>query len=127
MRMKKRDRAIQLRDLALEIIASDGRWEAHTDKAGRTWRSLTYRGQGWSIGYRSPFQPRPGASESMKYAAALLKIERRDNLPFGLDIWAPNKVLNIEWDESGNIVVVSYKPGMWEEALEQWEHKRAVG
>jgi hypothetical protein len=41
------------------------------------------------------------------------------NLPYGLDIWWNNKVLNIEWSDGGRINVVSYKPGQWERELER--------
>jgi hypothetical protein len=39
------------------------------------------------------------------------------NLPYGLDVWAPNKVLNIEWDDKGNYALVSFRPGAWEAEL----------
>jgi hypothetical protein len=43
-----------------------------------------------------------------------------ENLPYGLDIWAPRKVLNIEWDAGNNVLLVSYKPGRWESELSVW-------
>jgi hypothetical protein len=38
-------------------------------------------------------------------------------LPYGLDVWAPNKVLNIEWDAQGKVVLVSLHRGDWEAEL----------
>ena len=36
----------------------------------------------------------------------------------GLDIWAPNKVLNIEWDEARRrLMTVSFGRGNWEQLL----------
>jgi hypothetical protein len=39
------------------------------------------------------------------------------NLPYGLDVWAPKKGLNIEWDDKGNVTLVSLRPGAWETEL----------
>jgi hypothetical protein len=39
------------------------------------------------------------------------------NLPYGLDVWAPKKVLNIEWDNSGNVALFSMRRGAWETEL----------
>ena len=36
---------------------------------------------------------------------------------YDLDVCAPNKVLNIEWDAQGNVVLVSLRPGAWEAEL----------
>jgi hypothetical protein len=37
------------------------------------------------------------------------------NLPYGLDIWTPQKkVMNIEWDDEGNVELVSLHRGAWE-------------
>lgn len=54
----------------------------------------------------------------MKYVAAVLGVDPQRNLPYGLDVWSPHKVLNVEWDDDGRVVVVSYKPGAWESKLE---------
>jgi hypothetical protein len=55
----------------------------------------------------------------MKYVAALRGWECPKNLPYGLDIWWNNKVLNVEWSDDGRTDVVSYKPGRWESELER--------
>jgi hypothetical protein len=36
---------------------------------------------------------------------------------YGLDIWAPNKVLNVEWNEAGHIKTTSFRRGSWEQLL----------
>ncbi len=38
-------------------------------------------------------------------------------LPHGLDVWAPNKVLNIEWDDKGTVALASLRGGSWEAEL----------
>jgi hypothetical protein len=59
----------------------------------------------------------PDDNEYLKYRAAQLGMSARRNLPYGLDIWAPKKVLNIEWDDQGNVVLVSLWAGDWEAEL----------
>jgi hypothetical protein len=70
---------------------------------------------GIEISYRTPFQPDDQSKQ--KYLAALYGIPLRKNLPYGLDIWAPKKVLNIEWNDRGKIELVSFRPGEWEAEL----------
>ena len=36
---------------------------------------------------------------------------------FGLSLWAPKQVLNLEWDEAGYIRTVSFRRGGWEQSL----------
>jgi hypothetical protein len=38
-------------------------------------------------------------------------------MPYGLNVWAPNKVLNMEWDAQGNVMLVSLRSGAWEAEL----------
>jgi hypothetical protein len=59
----------------------------------------------------------PQAHDSVKYRAAQHGLTVPQNLPYGLDVWAPNKVLNIEWDDKGNYALVSFRPGAWEAEL----------
>jgi hypothetical protein len=69
------------------------------------------------ISHRTPFQRMPQAHDSVKYRAAQHGLTVPQNLPYGLDVWAPNKVLNIEWDDKGNYALVSFRPGAWEAEL----------
>jgi hypothetical protein len=41
----------------------------------------------------------------------------RMNLPYGLDIWTPKKVLDVEWDNSSMIELIGYDPGRWEQLI----------
>jgi hypothetical protein len=69
------------------------------------------------ISYRTPFQRLPKAGDLMKHRAAQQGLTVSRNLPYGLDVWTPKKVLNIEWDDKGNVVLVSLRPGAWETEL----------
>jgi hypothetical protein len=37
--------------------------------------------------------------------------------PYGLDVWAPEKVLSIEWDDEGSVDLVNWRPGTWTSQL----------
>ena len=46
------------------------------------------------------------------------------NLPYGLDIWdihGVGKVLNIEWRDTGEFELVSFRRGEWESTVLAWE------
>jgi hypothetical protein len=47
------------------------------------------------------------------YFGALAK-QQKLNLPYGLDIWADRKVLNVEWDADDTVDVIAFRPGDWE-------------
>jgi hypothetical protein len=96
--MTKKQRAVQLRDLALKAIKTGGASPSSHGPQG---------GKDLHIQYRTPLYPlQPWPTRSR-------------NLPYGLDIWCNNKVLNIEWSDDGRIEVVSYRPGEWERDLER--------
>jgi hypothetical protein len=78
---------------------------------------LSARIGGLHISYRTPFQRMPQADDALKYRAVQHGLTVPQNLPYGLDVWAPKKVLNIEWDDKGNVALVSLRPGAWESEL----------
>jgi hypothetical protein len=58
--------------------------------------------------------------EEMKYFAAATG--RSGHLAHELSIWrkAPSqKVLNVTWDDAGEIELITYEPGEWERHIEQ--------
>jgi hypothetical protein len=124
--MTRRERAIELRNMALAVLrACGGRTEAHA--AGRKLNLVGFDRGGLKILYRTPFQKLPKASERVKYFAALHGVRNGgENLPYGLDIWRNGKVLNIEWADDGRVELVSYKPGSWEGELERLANDNAV-
>jgi hypothetical protein len=92
--MFKRERAIELRDLALVVVKRRGQVmpfgkgsakRFYRDGSGR--RSIT-------IAYRIPER---GCHD--------------------LDITTRTGLLKIEWSDDGRVNVVSYKPGAWEQRL----------
>jgi hypothetical protein len=112
----KKERAIQLRDLAVAVVRARGMWQ---EVSGR--RVLEFRHGDWCMILRTPFQKLHDAPrESEKYWAALEgRPPRGLNLPYGVDVWCGPKVLNVEWDDNGLVDVIGYKPGSWERELEK--------
>lgn len=117
--MTKLTRATELRDIALQLLASAGTWVESRRQDGTPVRCLEFRRDGITIIYRTPFQKVfSEPSDSLKYRAALLGLDCKTNLPYGLDIWSGRKVMNIEWDDRGRVDLVSFKRGPWEQHLE---------
>ena len=81
-------RAIALRDAALKILRERGEVEVGS-YSRTTARVDNYEFASWS--------PRHGQH--------------------GVDIWAPNKVLNLMWEDDGSVEIVSFRRGTWEETI----------
>jgi hypothetical protein len=110
-------RALLLRDAALAVLRRMGVWETIPVRGARDMKFLSARIGSVQISYRTPFQRVPQAANAVKYRAAQHGLTVPQNLPYGLDVWAPNKVLNMEWDDEGNYEIVSFRPGAWEAEL----------
>lgn len=105
-------RLLHIRRSALLVLGRLGTFS--TDGSSR----FEYKGATLSISHRTPFSvPFPAASERDKYISAVLGIACPVDLPYGLDVWAPRKVLNVEWDGAGRVQLIGYKPGPWEDEL----------
>lgn len=116
MMATKRERAIELRDIALPIIKARGTW--HETQPG--WPNLLGFGDdALKIAFRSPFQKLPPPSGELVHKAITYGVTLPQSLPYGLDIWARTKVLNIEWSDDGDVAVLSYKVGSWEQELKK--------
>jgi hypothetical protein len=104
-------RALEIRANVLRVLPGLGEWRGE----GKN-RHLGAKIGSISVSYRTPFQALPKVPEQLRYMQALLG--GKDNLPYGLDVWTPEKkVLNLEWDDAGTVEIVSFKPGEWEGAL----------
>jgi hypothetical protein len=122
--MTKRDRALELRDLALAVLRARGVWQPMRVNEGSI-QALTFDDDGLSILHTTPFQRLLQPTGVLKYLAALHGLDPRESLPYGLDVWRDGKKLNIEWSDAGQVVVVSYRAGDWERELER--HAAQVG
>jgi len=117
IRKTRQDRARELCAAAVRSFQNGQNVELHSSGA-------RINSDGLSIGYRTPFHKMPdgiGARimpETVKYTAAMLQRRNPKDEPYGIDIWAPMKVLSVVWHDGSKPVVVSYKPGDWEGRLE---------
>ena len=107
-------RALLLRDGALTVLRRMGVWEKIAVRGAGDMKFLSARIGSLDILYRTPFQRMPQPNDGWKYRAAKLGLTSPKNLSYGLDIWAPKKVLNIEWDDKGSVALVSLYSGAWE-------------
>ena len=107
-------RALATRDAALALLRLKGEWMARGDIP-----FLMMMEPELTLALRTPFQRLPKESERAKYMRALEG--GRTSLPYGLEIWAPKKVLNIEWNDVGSVELIGYEPGEWE-----WRIKAAA-
>ena len=110
--------ALRIRDAALNRIRSDGGW-AGVCPLGPT---MQWQGEGLSILHRTPFQKLPPITDPILKQRS--RITGGINLPYGLDIWdldGVGKVLNIEWRDTGEFELVSFRRGEWESTVLAWE------
>jgi hypothetical protein len=114
-------RALVLRDAALTVLKHIGIWETVTLARGasgaRDIKVLSARLGNLHILHRTPFQRMPQPDDLLKYRAAQISLIVPQNLLYGLDLWAAKKVLNIEWDDKGSVVLISLHHGAWETEL----------
>jgi hypothetical protein len=112
----KKTRAIELLEMALPVVKALGAWQRIEGGPNL----LDFRTGSLIIAYRSPFQKPPPPSAELIRKSVTFGVLPGKNLPHGLDIWAPpRKVLNIEWSDDGDMLIVGYKAGPWEQELEQ--------
>src|SRR5687767_9121431 len=101
---KRTRRALALRDAVLPMVKRKGVWEK-IDASRRSgpgsgdMKYLTVRIGNLKICFR-PSRQRVDVS-----------------LPYGLDVYAPQKVLTFGWDNEGSVVKMSLRDGAWEREL----------
>jgi hypothetical protein len=107
--------ALEMRDVGLAVLKKVGKPEPGMGNDVTATRGVLM------LSVHTPFSEQgPGPSEYHKYLGATIGLVPPKNLPYGLDIWAPKKVLNIEWNDHGHVVLVRFKPGAWQWELRRW-------
>ena len=101
MKSTKKQRAIKLRDKALKLVRSQGKLSPLLTGKTVLFKTLTFQSGYIENHYRAPFEP----------------IHDAVAMPTGLDVYWPNKVLAIEWNDAGEVHVVGFRPGEWEGKL----------
>jgi len=113
-------RALELRDAALKIVRCSGTWDDINVDPARlpNMRLLDASLGNLRISHRIPFQRLPELHARLKHVADRDGLIMPENLPYGLDVWAlKEKVLDIEWDDSGSVELVTLRRGPWETGL----------
>ena len=104
--------ALETRDAALVLLRLKGEWMARGDIP-----FLMLMAPGLTLALRTPFQRLPRETERAKYMRALEG--ERTSLPYSLEVWAPKRVLDIEWDDAGTVELIGYDPGEWESRIKE--------
>jgi hypothetical protein len=102
--MSKRERAIELRDLALTVVRAHGSWQT----AGNKLRLLTCDRGDLRIALQTPFQQQPSqAPPPAKYLATQSGRPSSVNLPYLIEVWDGGKVVQIpNWGVALAAVVI---------------------
>ena len=115
-----------IRDVAVEMIRSEGTWKpCRVGDEQRNVMGLRFGSLCMSL--TTPFQkfhmeppkiPDRFKGNLDRYAVAVRMSQSKRHLGFGLDVWGKvGKVLNVHWNEYGQIEIVSFKRGDWEEEI----------
>ena len=121
-RTAKSERVAKLRDLAVGAAMRHGSFEVSGEA-----KLVVLRETGLMVTYRTPFNPLPKLTESMRFEAALRgKSAHRE--PYGIEIWQEKlgKVLSIGWRGDNAPVVDGYEKGSWEQTLAEIARHDAV-
>ena len=64
---------------------------------------------------RTPFTVLPKPSSPKSYEDALLRQKStRVVMPYCLDVWCGPKVMSVQWSDSGDFEMISFRTGPWE-------------
>ena len=109
---------LELRDRALRMLRSRGEWTPASSGP----RLLTASVGSLRIAYRTPFQPPEPLNQPDHYDDRPALSMTEPELPYGLDVWAPRKVLSLQWANGQPPKIRLYEPGDWEELLQIRPH-----
>jgi hypothetical protein len=101
---------MHLRNRAIATLKGAS-WQNDVDGA----RALIYETDDLRIAYAGPFRWAAEIPSEMKYFAAAIGAD--GPLPHKLTVWvkkASRNVLNVTWNDDGQIYLVAYEPGDWE-------------
>jgi hypothetical protein len=102
------------RDDALRIIRAVGHWQG----AGPI-KVLFADIANFKIAHRTPFSDRQRTERAARtYDHALAKQRTKPGLPYSIEVWFERaRVFFPQWDTGGELQVVSFSPGRWQEEL----------
>jgi|SRR5689334_19581169 len=105
--------AIAIRDHVLPLVRARGTLELQRGPL----RLLVLRHGPWEFHHWTPFNSlSPEEASSPGYRHALERQHTRADLPYGLDLWwEGEKVLGVLWSDSGEVEVLCFFHGAWED------------
>jgi hypothetical protein len=70
----------------------------------------------WTFNHWTPFNE-VGAEEAASpgYRLALKRQHPDEDLPYGFEVWRGVKVLSLLWSDAGDLKVVCFEPGPWQD------------
>jgi hypothetical protein len=104
---------MRLRNRAL-VMLKGANWQSD----GKGHRALICETDDLRIAYAGPFRWAAEIPSEMKHFAAA--ISENGSLPHQLTVWLKRpirNVLNVTWNDDGQIYLVAYEPGDWEAHL----------
>lgn len=104
---EKLQRARRLRDLAVELMAHGGKL-VPAKRLDQTIEVMAYEGERIAILYNTP-------RVDLRFPDAPDHVNPKS---FMVDVWYDNKKrLSIQWDHDGELDILTYKSGDWEDAM----------
>jgi hypothetical protein len=113
---RRLEAAIAIRDHILKLLESEGRWTSCTGIKIWCWAR-----DGFDAFLNTPFNPAPHAKPDVRryasYTRAIIAQRAKHPMPYELNLWHGRKVLSIEWQVTGEVRLISFRRGSWEQAL----------
>jgi len=109
-------RAVEIRDHMLPLLRARGSLVRLTIVSNPKIRPAFVE---WQVGeymfsLRTPFTNVPKIRPARTYEEALLWKRARPLMPWGLDVWKQWKRMSLQWDDTGAVEAISFRPGDWE-------------
>lgn len=109
-------RVYALSKMALPLLHQEGSWEEVENYPGKV---RSFERDDLFMLHRTPFQPIPISEEAARAGVTAIK-QREAARAYGLDVWwQQRKVLSVIWNDGGQLGLVLFKSGNWEETLAQ--------
>jgi hypothetical protein len=104
------ERAITIRDHALDLALARGKRQAFENMIILTWHE-----EPWWITHRKVIRRK--SDDQSTRAQQMQSPQKKGPLPYGLDVWREAKVLGIDWSDDGRVSVITFERGAWEDEL----------
>lgn len=105
------ERALEIRDYLLPLVRKHGTIQVQSGAV----RVTKFSVEPWCLDYWTPFNDLSAEeAASPAYRHALDRQRSLPGLPYGLDVWNGEKVLTVQWADTGRFIVTTFIRGAWE-------------